>query len=139
MARAFASCRAASTAIEFALLAPIFLFFLIGLIAYGVYFGAAHSIEQISADAARVALAGLSETERQTLVSNFITRNAGDYIFVDPADLVVTAHNSVQDGTQFVVSISYDARDLPIWNLLTGLPLPNTTILRRSTIRIGGI
>jgi Flp pilus assembly protein TadG len=139
LGRVFAGCRAASTAIEFALLAPVFLLFLFGIIAYGVYFGAAHSIEQISADAARVALAGLTESERQALVSSFVSRNAGGYIFVNAADIVVTARNSLQDGTQFVVSISYDAKDLPIFNLLSGLPLPETTISRHSTIRIGGI
>lgn len=134
-----ARCRAGGAAIEFAILAPIFLLFLFGLIAYGIYFGASHSIGQLSADAARVALAGLTETERRTLVSNFITRNANGYMFVDRQRITVDAHDSTVDGTQFVVSVSYDAENLPIWNLMSGLPLPRTTILRQSTIRIGGI
>jgi len=137
--RGLAGCRKGGAAIEFAILAPIFLMLLIGMVAYGIYFGASHSIEQISADAARVALAGLTETERQQLVTNFIQRNADGYVFVDASHVTVQAHNSVADGTQFIVSVSYDARDLPIWNLLTGLPLPDTTIFRQSTIRVGGI
>ncbi|MCB1470399.1 MAG: pilus assembly protein [Rhizobiaceae bacterium] len=132
-------CDAGTAAIEFAIIAPIFLFMVIGMIAYGIYFGASHSIAQISADAARVALAGLDENERQQLVNDFIQRNANDYVFVDAANLLVNAHDNVQDGTQFVVAVSYQAADLPIWNLLSGLPLPQTTILRQSTIRVGGI
>ncbi|TIT07981.1 MAG: pilus assembly protein, partial [Mesorhizobium sp.] len=34
---------------------------------------------------------------------------------------------------------SYDARELPIWNLLDSLPMPSMTIKRQSTIRVGGI
>ncbi|GLS32839.1 TadE-like protein [Mesorhizobium albiziae] len=57
----------ATAAIEFALLFPIFILLFLGMIAYGIYFGASHSVQQIAADAARVAIAGLDETERQTL------------------------------------------------------------------------
>lgn len=137
--RNLARCKSGGAAIEFAILAPIFLMFLFGMIAYGIYFGASHSIGQISADAARVALAGLTETERQSLVNDFIARNADGYIFVDVDHVSVSAHNSVADGTQFVVAVSYDAHDLPMWNLLSGLPLPQSTIFRQSTIRVGGI
>ena len=48
----------------------------LGMLAYGIYFGAAHSLQQLTADAARTAVAGLSDSERQQLVSNFINANA---------------------------------------------------------------
>ncbi len=96
---------AGTSAIEFAILAPIFIFLLMGMIAYGIYFGASHSVAQISADAARVALAGLNETERQALVTDFIERNAGNYVFVDVDHLEVEAHDSNDDGTQYVVAV----------------------------------
>ncbi|TIM19494.1 MAG: pilus assembly protein, partial [Mesorhizobium sp.] len=44
-----------TSAIEFALLAPIFILLLLGMVAYGIYFGASHSVQQIAADAARTA------------------------------------------------------------------------------------
>ena len=44
-----------TSAIEFALLAPLFILFLLGMVAYGIYFGASHSVQQIAADAARTA------------------------------------------------------------------------------------
>lgn len=135
----FGSCRRATSAVEFALLAPLFIFLLLGMVAYGIYFGASHSLQQISADAARTAIAGLDTTERQDLVSQFITVNASGYPFIDPVKLTVAADDSSADANQFVVSVTYDARDLPIWNLFRTLPLPDTTISRRSTIRIGGL
>jgi Flp pilus assembly protein TadG len=109
------------------------------MVAYGIYFGAANSIQQIAADAARTAIAGLNQTERQTLVASFVTNNAGGYPFVDASKLTYQAKDSTADGNQFVVSIQYDAHNLPIWNLFPGLAMPGTTISRQSTIRVGGI
>lgn len=109
------------------------------MVAYGVYFGAASSIQQIAADAARTAIAGLNQTERQTLVASFVSNNAGGYPFVDASKLTYQANDSAADGSQFVVAIQYDARNLPIWNLFPGIAMPGTTIRRQSTIRVGGI
>lgn len=128
-----------TSAIEFAMLAPLFILLLLGMVAYGIYFGASHSVQQIAADAARTAIAGLNATERKTLVTNFINNDVNGYPFVDATKLTVDAKDSVADGSQFVVSVSYDARNLPIWNLFPNLPMPGMTIHRQSTIRVGGI
>jgi len=128
-----------TSAIEFAMLAPLFILLLLGIVAYGIYFGASHSVQQIAADAARTAIAGLNQTERQALVTDFIAHDVAGYPFVNPSKLTVNAKDSAIDGSQFVVSVSYDAKDLPIWNLFQSLPMPPVTIQRQSTIRVGGI
>jgi Flp pilus assembly protein TadG len=128
-----------TSAIEFAMLAPLFILLLLGMVAYGIYFGASHSVQQIAADAARTAIAGLNATERKSLVVSFINNNAAGYPFVDASKLTVDAKDSVADGSQFVVSVSYDARNLPVWNLFPNLAMPSMTIQRQSTIRVGGI
>ena len=135
----FKADAAGTSAVEFAMLAPLFIVLLLGMVAYGIYFGASHSVQQIAADAARTAIAGLNQSERQTLVSDFIAHDVAGYPFVDPNKLTVSAQDSAADGSQFIVSVSYDARNLPIWNLFPKLPLPGTTIQRQSTIRVGGI
>lgn len=109
------------------------------MIAYGIYFGASHSVQQIAADAARTAIAGQSAAERQMIVGNFINANAADYPFIDPSRLTVSARDSSNDASQFDVAVSYDARHLPIWNLFPDLNMPGTTIVFHSTIRVGGI
>lgn len=131
--------RSGTSAVEFALIAPLFVLMMLGMLGYGIYFGAAHSIQQLTADAARTAIAGLDEAERRALAQAFIERNADGYVFIDPGKLTVDVHDSASDGSQFVVGVSYDARDLPIWNLFSGLTMPHSTIARRSTIRIGGL
>jgi Flp pilus assembly protein TadG len=111
---------------------------LFGMVAYGIYLGASHSIQEIAADAARAAVAGLDESERISLADGYIDRNAAAYPFVDRSKLSLAIADNPADADEFTVAIRYDARDLPIWNLLPSLPLPGMTIRHSSTIRIGG-
>lgn len=128
-----------SLAVEFALIAPILLASMLGMIAYGIYFGAAHSVQQLSADSARIAVAGISSSEREQLVKAYISKNSGDYMFLNPSAITVQVADALADPTQSNISIRYDAKNLPIWNLYLPLPLPEKIISRTSTIRIGGM
>lgn len=136
---AFPSSEAGTSAVEFALLSPLYFLLLMGMAAYGLYFGVSHSLQQIAADAARAAIAGLTPQEREQIAAGYVLRNARTYPLIDGDHLTVETGDSPQDPTQFVISLDYDALSLPIWNLLDGLPLPPVTITRRSTIRIGGL
>jgi Flp pilus assembly protein TadG len=128
-----------AAAVEFAILTPVFLVMLFGMIAYGIYFGAAHSVQQLAADAARTSVAGLSPGERDELVTGFISRNAGDYVLIDPQKLSVSIGDKPDDPDQYRVTVSYDASALPIWNLDVPLPLPGRTITYSSVVRRGGV
>lgn len=134
-----ALCSRGAAAIEFAILTPVFLLMLTGMIAYGLYLGAAHSVQQIAADAARTSIAGLDEAERALLVEAFIDANAGDYLLIDGERLTYEAGGKAADPNQYQVVIRYDASNLPIWNLYVPLPLPERTITYVSTIRLGGL
>ncbi|WP_286719871.1 TadE/TadG family type IV pilus assembly protein [Devosia sp. 63-57] len=62
--------------IEFAILTPVFVLLMTGMLAYGIYFGTAHSLQQLAADAVRVSLAGLTTQESRDLVESYIHNNA---------------------------------------------------------------
>lgn len=135
----FVSDRRGTSAVEFALIVPVFLLILFGLVAYGVYFGAANSVQQLAADAARASIAGLDEDERRKLAASYISDNASGYMLLDGSHVSVDVTSGERSRSQFDVSISYDAERLPIWNMHIPLPLPGKVIRRSSTIRIGGI
>ena len=128
-----------TSAVEFAILMPVFLLLLTGMLAYGIYFSAAHSLQQLAADAVRTAIAGLDEAERNELVGDFLAANADSYALIDPARLSATIGDKPGDPDHYRVVLTYDARDLPIWNLYPPLPLPSQQIAFSSTIRRGGI
>jgi Flp pilus assembly protein TadG len=113
-----------ASAIEFALVAPVFLLLLFGMIAYGIYLGAAHSVQQLAADAARISIAGLDRAERVELASNYISANSNGYMFLRADDIKVRVADSAVDPNQFEVAIDYYAHALPIWSLYHRSPCP---------------
>ena len=127
-----------SAAVEFALLLPVYLLLFLGMTAYALYFGATHSVQQLSADTARAAVSGLDAEERNQIAASYIEENAGRYILIDPSGLAAEISDR-DDGKQFDVMLTYDASSLPIWSMWKGLPLPDRNIRRGSTVRIGGI
>jgi Flp pilus assembly protein TadG len=127
-----------AAALEFALVLPVFVLLTTGMLAYGVYFGAAHSTAQLAADAARASIGGLTDQERGELAREHVARNSGVYTLLRPQHVSAIAAPSPDDATDFRVTVRYDASTLPIWRFASFLPLPNRIIERSATIRRGG-
>ncbi len=127
-----------SAAVEFALVFPIAIVFLCGALAYGLYFGAAHAVQQLAADAARASVAGLSDAERTAIATAHVATNGGTYLLLRPERLSVVAQPLAADSNQFQVKVSFNSSELPIWAFQGLLPLPDRTIARSATIRRGG-
>lgn len=127
-----------ASAVEFAIVAPVFLMLVLGIFAYGMYFGAAHGAQQLAADAARASVAGLTVAERSSISVNYVKANASQYPLIDPSRLSVQAGSADGNGDMFRVVVTYDATALPIWGFESLLPLPQSTITRTSVIRRGG-
>ena len=130
--------RGASAAVEFALVFPIGLIFFCGLVAYGLYFSVAHSVQQLAADAARATVGGLNDAERANIARTHIASSGGSYPLLDINRLTVSAQPLAADPAQFEVRLLFDSGNLPIW-LFSGLiPLPDKTIVRTAVISRGG-
>ena len=127
-----------ASAVEFAIVVPVFLTMLFGILAYGIYFGAVHSTSQLAADAARASVAGLSDAERTSIATAHVHNNVPAYVLLNPERIEVTAEPLEVDARQFRVSVRYDASLLPIWNFTPFLPLPERVIERTATIQRGG-
>lgn len=137
--RAFRRSEEGTAAIEFALILPIFLTLLLGILAYGIYFAAAHSTAQLAADAARASVAGLTDTERSSIARASVASNVRNYgVLLDANKVVVDAAPLPSDATEFRVAVRYDAASLPIWSFAPFLPLPSTTIEQTAVIKRGG-
>ncbi len=129
---------AGASAVEFAIVAPVFIMVVLTMIGYGIYLSAAHAVQQLTSDAARAAVAGITATERSQIASNYISSSADRYSFIDTSAMAVTVKDDPDNPSQFTVTISYDAGNLPIWNLY-GFVMPDEHITRFATIRLGGL
>lgn len=125
-------------AIEFAIIAPVFFLMVFGILAYAVYFGIVHSVQQLAADAARASVAGITASERAALVESNIQTSLLNYPLLDSHKLTVDAAPSSSDPNLFSVDLHYDASSNTIF-LLEGLvPMPPKVIERQAIIRRGG-
>ena len=127
-----------ASAVEFAVVCPVFLMILLGILTFGMYFGAAHSVAQLAADAARASVAGLSDAERSKIARELVSTSASEYVLINSKRIEVEAAPLPSDPTEFRVAVRYDAKDLPIWAFAPFVPLPSQTIERTATVKRGG-
>ena len=130
-------CRSGASAVEFALMLPLFLAFIFGIIVFGSYLAMVHGVQQLAAEAARSSIAGMTDTERNSLATSYVTANASTYPLLLPANLTVNAAPSPANANVYVVTVNYNAAGNFIYSL-PFVPKPASTIVRSAAIQYGG-
>lgn len=130
----FRADTAGAAALEFALVVPLLLALLMGIILYGGWFWLAHSVQSLASEGARAAVGGLDRSEQETLARDQIMLNVGDAgLRPDRTDVGVTI-----DGSAIRVRLTYDAGDHPLMALAGLAPAPPRIIERTAVVRTGG-
>jgi Flp pilus assembly protein TadG len=125
-------------AIEFALVAPVFFLLLLGIAAYGIYFSALSSLQELTADAARASVAGVSDSERQSIVDDYVAQSSPNYQLLNKHPITVTAAAFPGDATRYTVTLETDISNLPLQGTSGIFPMPSAIISRTAVVRIGG-
>jgi Flp pilus assembly protein TadG len=133
----FLLCRRGATAVEFAMLLPVFLTLVFGIVVFGSYLAVIHGVQQLAAEAARSSIAGLNNSERSSLASSYVTANVGTYPLITPNKVSVSAAASPSNPNVFVVTVTYNAAGMFIYSL-PFVPTPSPTIARSAAIPYGG-
>ena len=136
--RAVASCRRAVSAIEFAIVFPLFLIVLFGIFVYGSYIGIVHGVQQIAAEAARASVGGLSDAERVSLAASNIAANVSWYPMITPTRLTLQSAATDASTNVFSVTLRYDASGMFVFELPNFVPAPDKVIVRSASIQRGG-
>jgi Flp pilus assembly protein TadG len=122
-----------TVAIEFALVAGLFLMLLFGIVAFGFHYATRIALSYAVTEGGRAAVAGLNDTEREARATEAISYALNAYSpLVDPekATVSVTPVGTTSNGEMLEISISYsDTRfaNLPFVPDLSNLP-PVSTI-----------
>lgn len=127
--------REGSAALEFALVGPILILLLAGLVVYGGWYWMAQSVQSMASEGARAAVGGLDAAEREQLAKTFIASEAQAGAGLDPSKAVVTVQSDVQ---AIRVRVAYDVSGEPVMALAGLLPAPPAVIERTAVVRIGG-
>ncbi|MGC1303909.1 MAG: TadE/TadG family type IV pilus assembly protein [Caulobacteraceae bacterium] len=124
-----------STAVEFAIVSPILIMLLFGIIVYGGYFMLSHSLQQMADDAARASIAGLTDTERSSLAQTAVNNDVQTYNYFQPALLQV---NFTDQNQVLTIKLTYNASNSPFWALSGLVPMPSSTLVSSASVQIGG-
>lgn len=118
---------------EFALIAPLLIVLLWGIISYGGYFMTVHTLQQIANDAARASIAGLDDTERLTLAQDSVNRQSA-FLGSGGAPSVTVSN----DGRLIRVDVKYDASKDAYWVFGTLFYMPSPNLNRSGAVLMGG-
>lgn len=137
-ANRFGRNEAATSAVEFAMVAPVLLLMIFGIIGYGYVLGIYHSIQQVASEAARASVSGVTDAERAQIARAFVTANASSYAFLDPTKVTVTTAQSGPPQQTFSVAVAYDMSGTLFQSLASLVSLPPPTVVRQAVIQRGG-
>ncbi|GAB4516921.1 MAG: pilus assembly protein [Amphiplicatus sp.] len=101
------------SAVEFAILSPLFFALVFAIINFGFYFAAANSVQQLCSDIARASVAGLNEEERIAIAHSYLDANIRKYALVKREHLSLEVADSETEPEQFDVRVEYDGAALP--------------------------
>ncbi len=129
--RLVGQCRGA-VLIEFALVLPILITLVMGVLCYGQYIWLAHSVQAAANDAARAIVAGVTPAERFTLAQAAVATDIASIAELK-SDKVALAIDEA--GARATIRLRVDARALTL--LSTGIvPLPEPVIERRAVVSL---
>lgn len=128
-----------NAAVEFALVTPLLLMLFAGILSFGIYLGAAHTLRQIAAEAARASVAGISDTERASLAQGVVTRSLASGSMFKAGSVGVAVGTSPSDASVYTVTLTYDSSVLGLKSLGKLVPLPPDLLTSTVSVRRGGL
>ncbi|WP_372855499.1 TadE/TadG family type IV pilus assembly protein [Sphingomonas sp.] len=121
--------------IEMALVLPLLLMLVMGVVTYGHLFFRAHDVQEAANDAARATISGLNAAERASIAQESVQTSFRRTGTLDPTRSSIVIED---DGTTLVVRLTYDASNDPLLSLGV-LPVQDRMIRRSAAIRLGAL
>jgi Flp pilus assembly protein TadG len=124
-----------TVAVEFAFVAPVLIFIMMGIIGYGGYFWMSHSVQQLADEAARAAISGMTVSERASLAQASVTTGASGYAQLTPSKVSTQV---IDQNGRLTVQVTYNAADSFAFAVRGLAPMPSDQIRRQASIQLGG-
>lgn len=121
--------------IETAIVLPLLILLLLGIVSYGGWFMAAHSLQQAANEAARASLAGLDAAERRELVDRTLAHSV---IHTGTLEPKLVSVETAQDSGFYTVMLSYDIAQSGLFRHSL-IPLPGNTIERAAVVQLNSL
>jgi Flp pilus assembly protein TadG len=137
-ARGLLRHRSGVAALEFAMIAPVFLLMLLAMIAMGFFIMLQHEVQELASSAARSSVAGLNQAERNTLAQAFVTNYLAQSALLVAADVNVQTATTGTPPVDYQVSVSYSLANTPLPFLSSVIGMNFNTINSTAIVEFGG-
>ena len=101
-------CERGAAMVEMALVLPLFLALLMGILVYGQYFLLAHNVQQAANDGARAAIVGLDAADRRAIARRAVDRSLAGLVELTPQTRAVAVSETAEAIT---VAVTYTVPD----------------------------
>lgn len=118
-----------------AIVLPVLLLLIFGIITYGSWLAISHSVQQAANEGGRAALSGLTVDERATLARTTANDVLVRTLDVNTSKIAVSVQD---DGATLIVNVVYDAANSPLL-MLPLIPAPSTRIERKTVMKLTGL
>lgn len=132
--RLYTKDRSGASAVEFALVAPVFIYILAAIFGYGLMFMTSISVRQLGADAARATIAGLTLEEKEQLAKEHLAKSATDYMLLEP-ERVSFLIESADDPQITRLQVIYSPEKHPVKVFMGVLPVTDTVFRSDQSIK----
>ena len=130
--RCLLSDRRGAALIEMALVLPVLMLLVMGIIVFGEWLSFANALQQSANEGARASLSGLSQDERALTARQTVVDSLSHYDGIDQSKVAIGVQD---DGATVKVTVNYDMSDQPVMKL-PFVPIPDKTISRSSAVRL---
>lgn len=130
--RALMANKRAAALVEMALVLPLFLALLMGILVYGQYFMLAHSVQQAANDGARAAITGLDAGDRRAIATRAVDRSLAAVGGFSASARTITVSETIDSLT---VAVAFS---IPADNLIRSsfVPSPGDVIRADATFEL---
>lgn len=135
----FNKCRDGASAVEFAIVAPVLLLILFGIIIFGIVIILHSNLQQLAGEAARASVPGLSQQERVAFARNYVSKNINAYPFIESKLLKVSTKQLSGKNSAFRVTVSYNLANSRVGSITKLLLKSEKRIERSAVVLLGGM
>jgi Flp pilus assembly protein TadG len=126
-----------ASAIEFAIVAPVFFMLIFGIVLYGYYFATMSAVNHIAYEAARSTIAGFSDAERSSLAQARAAAVVSSFGGFLNSGAVTVSGASTGTGT-YAVTVQYQFDALALIGGASLLPIPPANQKATVEVSYGG-
>ncbi|PIB25569.1 hypothetical protein BFP76_00020 [Amylibacter kogurei] len=139
--RKFNKCEHGGVTVEFVVVLPSFLLFILGMIVTSMLIATISDVQQLASDMTRQSLNYVYDapTEEQLcakLQQNVQPMLANQLVFLSGENISAINCELASDGRSSTVSVTYDLKNMVFMNFLSDMGWPKTTVTRQAVLML---